>query len=97
MSGGKIVEGLRDALSYAKGDVNSARTRRICIPDHVDVRSIRERLNMSQRQFALQFGIPLTTVRNWEQGRRKPEAMARALLQIIETDPTVVERAFAIG
>lgn len=97
MSGAKILEGLEDALSYAKSGAGVARARTVRVPDNIDVKSVRDRLGMSQREFAMQFGIPLATVRNWEQGRRKPEAMARVLLQIIEADPSVVERAFAAG
>jgi len=92
MSGAKILEGLNEALEYANGDASMARVRVIKVPDQVDVRAIRNRLQLSQREFAAAFGFPLATVQNWEQGRRKPEGSARMLLRIIEEAPQTAEK-----
>ncbi len=54
---------------------------------------IRKRLHLTQEQFALQFGVPLGTLRDWEQGARQPEAAARTLLRVIEINPTAVIEA----
>ena len=97
MSGHKIIEGLNEALAYAKGDKDAGRARTVRVPDNIDVKSVREKLKMSQPEFALKFGIPLATLRNWEQGRRRPEAMARVLLRIIDDNPDVVERTLQVG
>lgn len=97
MSGSKILEGLKEALEYAGGDVSKARVRIVKVPDQVDVRAIRENLKMSQREFAAAFGFPLATVQNWEQGRRKPEGSARMLLRIIEEAPETAERVLQTG
>jgi putative transcriptional regulator len=45
---------------------------------------------MTQKDFALSFGVSLDTLRNWEQGRRHPEGPARVLLAVIERDPKTV-------
>jgi putative transcriptional regulator len=97
MSGAKILDGLREAIEYAGGDVSKARVRVVRVPDNVDVRAIRGSLKMSQREFAAAFGFPLATVQNWEQGRRKPEGSARMLLRIIEEAPQTAERVLQIG
>lgn len=97
MSGAKIIEGLEEALAYSRGDKDAGRARTVRVPDHIDVKAVREKLNMSQPAFAIKFGIPLATLRNWEQGRRRPEAMARVLLRIIDDNPDIVERSLRVG
>src|SRR5215813_10846833 len=58
-----------------------------------DARSIRTRIGLSQSQFAARIGVPVDTVRNWEQGKRAPRGPARALLKVIDKAPQV---AFAV-
>jgi len=60
-----------------------------------DVRSLRERLGLSQEAFADRFHLSLRTVQEWEQRHRVPEGPARVLLRVIERDPEAVERALA--
>lgn len=62
----------------------------------VDVRKIRDRLGLSQLKFALRFGFNLSTLRQWEQGRRKPDEAARVLLEVVSYAPEIVEKARAI-
>lgn len=92
-AGSEIIEGLQNAVAYAKGNTRGARTHVVRVPAPVDVRKVRERLGMSQGEFAAQFGISTATLRNWEQGRREPEGPARVLLNIIEREPEAVRRA----
>ena len=56
------------------------------------VKVLRQRLGMTQMQFAEAFHLPLTTLRDWEQHRSTPDAPARALLLAIERDPEVMRR-----
>ena len=56
------------------------------------VKALRERLDMTQAQFAAAFHLPITTLRDWEQHRSTPDAPARALLLAIERDPEVMRR-----
>ena len=73
-----------------------ARARRIVpAPDPEDVRSIRHRLGLSQGQFASRFGFSVETVRNYEQGHRRPTGPARVLLRVIASEPDAVTRALA--
>ena len=57
------------------------------------VRVIRRALGLSQEQFAERFQIPLGTLRDWEQGRKEPDAAARAYLVVIGRNPAAVSEA----
>jgi len=52
-----------------------------------DVRLAREKTGMSQERFAAALGLPVATLRNWEQGRFNPDPAARALMRIVSKDP----------
>lgn len=97
MSGDKIIRGLTEAIDFARGNAAGVKVRQVKVPESVDVHAIRGKLKLSQREFALRFGFPLATVRNWEQGHRAPEGATRLLLKIIDESPEVVERALATG
>jgi putative transcriptional regulator len=55
--------------------------------------TIRRALRLSQEEFAARFHIPLGTLRDWEQGRKKPDAAARAYLKVIGCNPSAVAKA----
>jgi len=59
----------------------------------IDVRAIRATTGLSQSKFAELLSIEVSTLRNWEQGRRDPTGPARALLRAIRNDPVAVIRA----
>lgn len=59
------------------------------------VKVLRERLGMTQAAFAEAFHLPITTLRDWEQHRSRPDAPARALLLAIERDPEAMRRLLA--
>jgi putative transcriptional regulator len=61
--------------------------------DAVYAKGIRARAKLTQAEFAAQIGVPIETVRNWEQGKRSPRGPARALLKMIDQAPQV---AFAV-
>jgi putative transcriptional regulator len=86
----KIAAGLEDAIAYAEGDETRGR-----IASPVDVKAVRLAANKTQTQFADAYQIPVATLRDWEQGRRQPDAPARALLKVIAVDPQTVERMLA--
>ncbi len=69
--------------------------RPVIVQDMVEVAALRRRLRLSQGAFATLFGIPLATLKDWEQGRRRPDAPARAYLRVIARDPRAVRRALA--
>ena len=57
------------------------------------VRLARQAIGLTQAEFAARFRIPVATLRDWEQGRRKPDATSLAYLTVIERDPEAVVRA----
>lgn len=59
----------------------------------VQPRLIRQNLNMSQREFSAAFGIPLSTLQNWEQGRRKIDSTSASFLRTINQIPNEVRQA----
>jgi putative transcriptional regulator len=66
------------------------RPSRAFLIDQPDVRGLRDSFQLSQSEFAAMIGISVKTLRNWEQGRRRPEGPARVLLQIAAKRPEVV-------
>jgi putative transcriptional regulator len=58
----------------------------------VDVKAIRAQTGLSQSGFANRFGFSAAAIKEWEQGRRQPEASARILLLVIAKRPEVVEQ-----
>lgn len=59
------------------------------------VRELRMRAKLTQAEFANRLGVPLETIRNWEQGKRMPRGPARALLAVIAHAPETVFAALA--
>jgi len=56
-------------------------------------RRVRRKIGLSQVAFAKRIGVPVDTVRNWEQGKRAPQGPARALLRIIDRAPEAALQA----
>ena len=88
--GQRIVEGLEEALAWSKGDDIPVRVTQVQVPD-VDVSRVRRQMGLSQTQFASKFGFPPATLRNWEQGRVRPDTPTRVLLAVIAKHPESVE------
>jgi putative transcriptional regulator len=59
------------------------------------VRDLRRRARLTQLEFAARLGVPVETIRNWEQGKRLPRGPARALLAVIAHAPETVFAALA--
>jgi putative transcriptional regulator len=87
-----IRRGLEEALAYAEGTADAGQYR-VHIPEDIDVRAIRAKLDMTQEEFAGRFGFSVNTLRHWEQGRRIPEGPTRAYLLVIDRDPKAVQKA----
>jgi putative transcriptional regulator len=87
-----IRKGLEDALAHARGDASRGRVRRVEVTP-VEIRKTRTRLGLSQEKFAEAFGVPISTIRKWEQGDRAPTGPAQILLQVIQEFPEKVDWA----
>jgi putative transcriptional regulator len=88
-----LVKSLGEARDHAEGRASNARVHVVEVPD---VRAIRRKLHLSQLQFAQQYRIPLPTLRNWEQGRRQPDAPAAAYLHAIAMRPREISEALKL-
>lgn len=97
---GEKVPAELDALAVEQDGLNrllslGVEANRISPPPHVDVRTIRENLGLSQADFAARFGLELDTIRNWEQRRCAPDRAAVVLLTVIEHHPEAVDASLA--
>ena len=85
-----LVTSARQAGRIRRGTLRPAR---VTVFRPADVRAVRAKLGQSQTDFALMIGVSVATLRNWEQGRRRPEGPALALLRIATRNPRAVEQA----
>lgn len=86
----KLVASIKEAGEIKAGQKKPSRVYEIKPPE---IKSVRERLNVSQYEFAHMIGVSVRTLQNWEQGRRKPEGPAKALLRIASKNPRAVLEA----
>jgi len=86
----ELVESIKHAGKIHRGESKPSR-RFEYAPE--DIKAIRKRLGRSQPEFALMIGVSVSTLRNWEQGRRAPEGPARALLRVAAENPQAVIKA----
>lgn len=87
-----LVASVRQAGRIKRG---KAEPSRVTAFEPVDVKAIRQRLRRSQVEFARMIGVSVATLQNWEQGRRRPEGPARALLKVAAENPAAVAAALA--
>ncbi len=86
----ELLESVQEMDGIVKGKKKASRS--FDYPDP-EVKTIRDRLGVSQEKFATIIGVSKRTVENWEQGRRHPTGAARSLLRIVEADPEHAMRA----
>lgn len=80
-----------DALPLTKDQLRQF--KRVHAIKEVEVKLIRQKLHLSQDEFANYFGVSVRTIQEWEQHRRRPTATARNFLKVIEREPKAVLRA----
>jgi putative transcriptional regulator len=95
-AGSRIIASLREAVDWAEGKSVPVRVTKVDVPV-IDVRATRKGLGLSQAEFAARFGFHPATLRNWEQGRTRPDGPARVLLAVIARHPEAVEDALRIA
>jgi putative transcriptional regulator len=93
-AGQRLLVGLRDALAHSRGEL-SLPSYTVSVPERMDVAKLRHGLGLSQAAFARAFGLDVTALHAWEQGRRRPDRAARVLLAVIAKEPEAVLRALA--
>jgi len=90
-AGESMIAGAKQALAFARGEKDHGCV--VHIPAEIDVKAIREKVDMSQEEFSRQFGFSKRTLQHWEQGMRVPTGPARAFLTVIAREPAAVRRA----
>jgi putative transcriptional regulator len=90
-AGQRMIESATQALAFAQGKENHGCA--VHVPDDINVRAIREKISLSQGEFARLFGLSKRTLEHWEHGRRVPTGPARAFLTVISREPEAVRRA----
>src|ERR1017187_7810383 len=88
----ELMTGLDEVQAFLAGE---GKGFKVHVPDEVDVKSIRNKLNMTQSRFSDTFGFSLDAIKHWEGGRRTPEAPARTLLTVIDRNPAAVLTALS--
>lgn len=85
-----LLSSIEEARKIADGKKRPSRHFKV---NPLNIKELRGRLKLSQSQFAVMIGIPVATLRNWEQGRTSPEGPARVLIKAIHSNPKGVIQA----
>ena len=88
----QLVVSVKQAGAIKRGKMKLGRRIQM---EPADIRMIRKKLNKSQSEFALMIGVSVSTLQNWEQGRRRPEGPARALLKVAAENPETVAQSLS--
>ena len=83
----ELIQSVREGAEILANEREPFRFREFHAPD---VKTVRESFGLSQSRFAALMGISVATLRNWEQGRRKPEGSARVLIEVVAKHPNAV-------
>ena len=85
-----LVQSLKEAKNIAKGTAKPSRSFKLEAPD---VKAVREKIGLTQSEFARLMQVSIKTLQNWEQHRRAPTGPAAALLKIVSSAPEVAMNA----
>ncbi len=83
----ELLRSVKEATAIYRGVQTPSRSFHF---QPLDIKKIRDGYNLTQREFASLLGISVSTLRNWEQGRRTPEGPAMALLKVAQKHPQAV-------
>src|SRR5690606_25820413 len=86
----ELMESVRQGGAILRGEAEPSRTFDLGADEVPDVARVRAQLGLTQSKMAALMGISVGTLRNWEQGRRRPEGPARALLRVAAKHPEAV-------
>ena len=89
----ELLDSIGQARKIHAGKLKAGRVAKF---NPVMVRNIRLKLHASQATFAHMIGVSIDTLQNWEQGRRRPEGPALALLKVAEINPRAVIKALHV-
>lgn len=87
-----LVASVKQAGKIKRGEMKASRVFSL---QPADIKAVRKKLKLSQSEFAFMIGVSLPTLQNWEQGRRRPDGPAQALLKVAASNPKAVIDALA--
>lgn len=90
-----LLKGAKEAVQYSLGDKKNFCQHKIKVPQLVNVKEIRQQLNLNRNEFSKKFGFSIRTIEKWEQGVRNPDTAARAYLTVIAYNSSVVTQALS--
>ena len=88
----ELLESVKEAREIVRGERAPSREFNV---DAAMIKELRDKTKLSQTDFAALLDVQVSTLRNWEQGRREPTGPAKALLRAIRKDPKNVLKALA--
>ena len=88
-----IKQGLKEAIAHKQSNGAKPAGVKLYKPQAVDVSGLRQRLSLTQEQFAARFGFSVSTLRHWERGDRSPSGASLVLLNVIDRNPKAVLEA----
>jgi putative transcriptional regulator len=95
----RLLGGLTEALAQSEqksvSELHLVPPLPLQMSGKLDVAAIRRKTGLSQPAFASRIGVPVATLRNWEQGHRSPTGPARVLLALVDRNPRIVEETLA--
>jgi len=86
----KLLASIKEAGEIKTGQKRPSRVFKI---DPPSIKAVRNELHLSQSEFALMIGVSISTLQNWEQGRREPDGPAKALLRVASKNPKAIMEA----
>ena len=89
----ELLESVKQAVAIERGEMKPSRS--FTVKGKNEVTAARAKLGLSQNKFAALLGVSPATLKNWEQGRRRPTGAARVLLRVATRHPKVVLQAAA--
>ena len=89
----ELLESVKQAAAIERGEMKPSRSFVVNRKNEVTV--VRVKLGLSQNKFAALLGISSGTLKNWEQGRRRPTGAAKVLLRVAKRHPKIVLEAAA--
>jgi putative transcriptional regulator len=84
-----IKQGLHEAIEFAQGNKNGAKIHKVAT---LDVKKLRQKIGISQNEFAIAFGVSPGTLRRWENGETSPRGPALVLLNLLQKKPQAIYR-----
>jgi putative transcriptional regulator len=84
-----IASGIKTSFSEKELKELGVKIPQVDINAH-DIQTIREKIKLSQSVFAKLLNVSLSSVRQWEQGTRKPSGSTQVLLELLQTQPKIL-------